>query len=60
MRWWLLAATLAFERKAKNWPTPLYSGAFLPDSAQLYDVQTSWRLDDGEWTLYHVRWTPAL
>ena len=36
------------------------SGAFLPDSAQLYEVQSSWRLDDGEWTLYHVRWTPAL
>ena len=36
------------------------SGALLPDSAQFYDVHSSWRLEGGEWKLYHVRWTAAL
>lgn len=36
------------------------SGALLPDSAQLYDVDSSWRLENGDWKLYHARWTPAL
>lgn len=36
------------------------SGALLPDSAQLYDVRSSWRLEGGEWKLYHARWTAAL
>ena len=36
------------------------SGGLLPDSAQLYDVRSSWRVEGGDWKLYHVRWTPAL
>lgn len=36
------------------------SGALLPDAAKLYDVETGWRLDDGEWRLTSARWTPRL
>ena len=36
------------------------SGALLPDSAQLYDVHSSWRLEGGDWKLYHARWKAAL
>ena len=34
------------------------SGAPLPDAAQLYDVETGWRLEDGEWRLTSATWTP--
>lgn len=36
------------------------SGRALPDAAQVYDVETGWRLDDGDWKLASARWTPAL
>ncbi|HZX77675.1 nuclear transport factor 2 family protein [Lysobacter sp.] len=36
------------------------SGAVLPDSARLYDVETGWREVDGEWRLTSARWTPRL
>ena len=36
------------------------TGSLLPDTAQAYDVQASWRLEGGDWRLYHVRWTPVL
>lgn len=32
----------------------------LPDRAQVYRVETGWRLDDGEWRLISARWEPAL
>ena len=32
----------------------------LPDQAQVYDVDTAWRLQDGEWALISARWEPAL
>ena len=32
----------------------------LPDSAQVYRVETGWRLDDGEWRLISARWEPVL
>lgn len=32
----------------------------LPDSGQLYDVETGWRLEDGEWRLVNARWTSRL
>lgn len=34
------------------------SGALLPDSGQLYQVETGWRLVDGEWRLLSASWTP--
>ena len=36
------------------------TGGLLPESGQLYDVQTGWRLQDGEWKLTSARWTPQL
>lgn len=33
---------------------------FLPDRANVYRVETGWRLEDGEWRLISADWTPAL
>jgi hypothetical protein len=32
----------------------------LPDSGQVYDVETGWRLEEGEWRLVNAAWTPRL
>jgi hypothetical protein len=32
----------------------------LPDSGQVYDVETGWRLEDGEWRLVNAAWKPRL
>jgi len=32
----------------------------LPDSGQVYDVDTEWRLEDGEWRLVRANWKPQL
>ena len=32
----------------------------LPDSGQAYQVETGWRLVDGEWKLLSASWTPKL
>lgn len=34
------------------------NGGLLPDSGQLYQVETGWRLVDGEWQLLSASWTP--
>lgn len=34
--------------------------ALLPDAARVYDVETGWREDDGEWRLISANWTPKL
>lgn len=36
------------------------SGGFLPESGQVYQVETGWRLIDGEWMLINASWTPNL
>jgi hypothetical protein len=36
------------------------SGALLPDSAQVYQVSTGWRLRDEEWELVSAEWTPRM
>ncbi len=36
------------------------SGRLLPDAARLYEVETGWRLEDGEWRLTSATWTPRL
>ena len=33
-------------------------GGLLPDAARLYDVETGWRLEEGEWRLVSLAWTP--
>ena len=36
------------------------SGGLLPDSGQVYQVETGWRLVDGEWKLLSASWKPKL
>ncbi|HEY4529459.1 MAG TPA: nuclear transport factor 2 family protein [Luteimonas sp.] len=36
------------------------SGRLLPDSTQAWQVDTGWRLDDGEWRMTSADWAPAL
>lgn len=36
------------------------SGRVLPDSARAWQVDTGWRLVDGEWRMTSADWTPAL
>lgn len=36
------------------------SGQLLPDSANVYNVETGWREVDGEWRLINASWTPKL
>jgi hypothetical protein len=36
------------------------SGTLIPDAARIYDVETGWRRDQGEWRLTSARWTPRL
>ncbi len=36
------------------------SGRMLPDAVQVFDVETGWREDDGEWRMTSARWTPQL
>ena len=36
------------------------SGRALPDAARLYEVETGWRMDDGEWRLTSASWSPVL
>ena len=36
------------------------SGGFLPESGQVYQVETGWRLVEGEWKLLSASWTPNL
>lgn len=36
------------------------SGGLLPERMQAYAVETAWREVDGEWLLYHARWTPRM
>ena len=34
------------------------SGGLLPENGQVYQVETGWRLVDGEWKLLSASWTP--
>ncbi|MDH5833728.1 nuclear transport factor 2 family protein [Luteimonas kalidii] len=36
------------------------SGRLLPESARVYEVETGWRLQQGDWRLTSARWTPTL
>lgn len=35
-------------------------GALLPEAGQFYDVDTGWRLEEGEWRLVSATWRPRL
>ena len=36
------------------------AGALLPQSGQVYDVTTAWRLQGDEWRLVSAEWSPGL
>ena len=36
------------------------NGGLLPENGQLFEVETGWRLVDGDWRLLTARWTPRL
>lgn len=36
------------------------SGRLLPDAARVYEVETGWRMEHGEWRLTSARWSPVL
>lgn len=36
------------------------AGTLLPQSGQVYDVTTAWRLEDGDWRLVSAEWTPGI
>ena len=36
------------------------SGGLIPDSAEVYEVETGWRLEDGEWRMTSASWKPTL
>ena len=36
------------------------SGGLLPESGQAYDVETGWRMEDGEWRLVNAQWRQKL
>jgi hypothetical protein len=36
------------------------SGGLLPENGQVYEVETGWRLVDGEWMLRSAEWKPKL
>ena len=36
------------------------SGGLLPEQGQVYQVQTGWRLQDGDWKLLNASWKPNL
>ena len=35
------------------------SGRLLPDAANLYQVETGWRMEGGDWRITSARWTPV-
>ena len=36
------------------------NGGLLPEQGQVYQVETGWRLVDGEWRLLNASWKPKL
>ena len=51
-----------YEQRATVSFTAALSGGegLLPSRVQVYDVDTGWRLDEGEWKLISAKWTPQL
>ena len=36
------------------------AGGWMPDRAQVYEVETGWRLEGGDWKLISASWKPKL
>ena len=49
------------QRATVSFPAALSAGeGLLPDRVQVYDVDTGWRLDNGQWQLISAKWKPQL
>ena len=49
------------DRASAKFTAALTGGpGWLPNRAQVYDVTTGWRLQDGEWMLISATWKPQL
>lgn len=49
------------EHATVRFAAALTGGAgILPDSGQVYDVETGWRLEGGQWLLVNAKWKPRL
>ena len=54
-------ATLLGDRATADFSAAISGGAgVLPDNAQVYEVNTGWRLEGRDWKLISARWTPKL
>ena len=51
-----------FDTRATVGFTAALSGGanWMPEQAQIYQVDTGWRLEGGEWKLISAKWNPAL
>jgi hypothetical protein len=49
------------ERASASFTAAIRGGpGFLPDQAQVYAIDTGWRMDGGEWKLISATWKPQL
>lgn len=49
------------QRATVSFTAALSGGAgWLPERAQIYQVETGWRLESGEWKLISAKWKPQL
>ena len=49
------------DRASVSFTAALTGGpGWLPDRAQVYDVDTGWRLENGDWKLISAKWKPKL
>jgi hypothetical protein len=56
-----LDVKLMGDRATVNFTVALSGGqGFIPDQAQVYQVQTGWRLEGGDWRLISATWKPSL
>jgi hypothetical protein len=49
------------DRASASFTVALTGGpGLLPDQAQVYEVDTGWRLEGGDWKLISAKWSPRL
>jgi len=49
------------DRASANFSATITGGpGFLPNQAQLYDIETGWRLEGSDWKLINAKWKPKL
>ena len=49
------------DRATANFTATITGGpGLLPDQAQIYDIETGWRLEGADWKLINAKWKPKL